>query len=200
MTEIQQNRYDQLIRRVNNIVAPGSMVGDALNELFPTIDVERVPGELLFLMGTDICVGSSELLGDAGEVPNIQLFNPAGSGKLITITSIIVSTNATGRVRMATTIIPASSGIATQVFRDRRHGITQRPVGEIRQQSQIALVDANIFVAVIVNESYTMSDENGIAVLSPGSGFEAAPIITASILRITYFWRERVAEPAELNF
>ncbi len=45
--ELQQNRYDQLIRRVGGIIGPGSKVVEALGELFPVIDVENVPGELL---------------------------------------------------------------------------------------------------------------------------------------------------------
>jgi len=57
VTELQQNRYDQLLRRVGDLKGPGSKVNDVLQELFPTIDVENVPGELLFLMGTHIGLG-----------------------------------------------------------------------------------------------------------------------------------------------
>jgi len=199
VTEIQQNRWDQLIRRVAGIVGGGSQVNDTLNELFPVIDVERVPGELLLLMGTDICVGATSRTGDAGEVPNIQLFNPVDSGKLITITQAIFSVDVETRVRLATTNIPLPTAVTTQVYRDRRHDITTRPTGSMRHESQVALVDAHFLILVLANTSFVMSDENGIVVLNPGSAFEASPTSAATTMRMTYFWRERVAQASELR-
>ena len=200
MTEIQQNRYDQLIRRVNNIVSPGSMVNDALGELFPVIDVERVPGELLALMGTDICVGASALTGAAGEVPRIQVFNPIGSGKLATVTQVIMSTNNAGVVRLAINATQLASGVATQTYRDRRKDVTSRPTCGIFQASTVAFTDANFQFRVLAGESFFLKDENGIAVLSPGSGLEVGVTVLTAAINVTFLWRERVAEPAELSF
>lgn len=199
MTEIQQNRWDQLIRRAAGIVGGGSQVNDTLNELFPVLDVERVPGELLLLMGTDISVGSSVLLGAAGQTGKIQLFNPAGSGKIVTVTSVIFSVDAITPVRLATTNTALTTGVATQTFRDRRHGLTARPIAGVFQESSVGFVDANILLIVLANEAFTMKDENGIAVLNPGSGLSVGPSATAQTLTTCFFWRERVAEASELR-
>jgi len=200
MTEIQQNRYDQLIRRVNNIVAPGSMVSDALSELFPTIDVERVPGELLILGGTDICMGAATVGPLAANAPRMQVFNPVDSGMLITITTCIISVGSTLKVRIATTNTPLTSLISTQVFRDRRRLITARPIGEFRTDLTAAFTDANMLFRLTANAPFLLFDPNGLAVLPPGSGYEIGTDTDNSILDTSFIWRERVAEPAELNF
>jgi len=200
MTEIQQNRYDQLIRRVNNIVAPGSMVADALAELFPTIDVENVPGELLALMGTDLAVGASVLTGAAGETAHIQIFNPVGSGKLITVTQVIARSSVDSIIRIGVNNTVLSSGVATQTYRDRRKDVTERPTGAMFQASLVAFVDGNWTIGAEAGVSIFLRDDNGIVVLNPGSGIEVGNISAASQMTVTFMWRERVAEPAELSF
>ena len=62
MFEVQQNRWDQLIRRVSGSIGPGSRVSETLSELLPVMDVERVPGELLRLMGTDVAMASETMM------------------------------------------------------------------------------------------------------------------------------------------
>jgi len=199
MTEIQQNRWDQLVRRAANIVGGGSQVNDTLNELFPVIDVERVPGELLLLMGTELGVGASGIVGAAGQTSKIQLFNPVNSGKIVTITTIFFVVDATTQVRIASTNTPLSSGITTQTFRDRRRELTARPTTGIFQESSVPLVDAHILIPVLANASVDLKDQDGIYVLSPGSGVSVGSTAVAQRITVTFFWRERVAQPSELN-
>ena len=39
MSQLQQSRYDQLLRRVGDLKGPGSKVNDVLHELFPMFDL-----------------------------------------------------------------------------------------------------------------------------------------------------------------
>lgn len=199
MTEIQQNRYDRLVRRVTNIVAGGSQVNDTLNELFPVIDVERVPGELLILGGTRLCIGASNLLGDAGETAKIQLFNPVNSGHLITVTTVIATGTVNMTMRWATTTPQLATSAGTQLFRERRLAVTDLPVGQIRQDSTVGFVDANGATPILASVPLILEDSNGVAILPPGSGLTFGNNLVATTIFVTFYWRERNIEPAELN-
>lgn len=198
-SELQQNRYDQLIRRVGGIVGPGSKVSEALTELFPVIDVERVPGELLLLGGTRLAFGGGTIVGAAGQRPKAQLFNPVGSGQLITVTSVIASTQVADTLRWGVQPIQLSTGIGTETFRDTRLGLA-RPTGAIFQESAVALASGTNQARLIVNDPIHLDDENAIAILAPGNGFEIGLSLVANSLFYTFSWRERTAERSELSF
>jgi len=107
--EIQQNRYDQTLRRVTGIIGPGSKVAEVLTELFPVIDVERVPGELLILGGTDLAAGGASLDGGPGNSSEINLHNPPGSGKIITCTQILITSAVVESWRVAWRLRPGGA-------------------------------------------------------------------------------------------
>ncbi len=197
-SDLQQTRYDQLVRRVGGIIGPGSKVAEALSELFPVIDVERVPGELLALGQTQICLGSATVTGAGGEVARIQVFNPVASGKLLAVSSVLCSATATMTFRYATSTIALTSGVGTEVFRDRRLAATSRPSGQIRTDSTVALPDAHGQFRLAGNGIQTLDDENTVAVLPPGSGLEVGTTAAATTIFVTFNWRERVALESEL--
>ncbi len=200
MNELQQTRYDQIIRRVGGIIGPGSKVAEALSELFPVIDVERVPGELLLLGQTALCLGAGSITGAVGEAARIQVFNPAGSGKLVAVSSTVLSTATTQQMRFATTNTALTTGLGTEVFRDRRLPGTSRPVSQIRTDSTVAKTDAHGQFRVLANTPHELPDENTVAVLPPGAGFEVGADTFNTNIVVTFFWRERVALESELNF
>lgn len=198
-TELQQNRYDQLMRRVGDLKGGGSKVSEVLTELFPVIDVERVPGELLILGGTDICAGQRTFTGAAGERANIQLFNPTDSSKILTVTSLLISTGTTDEMVWGTQNIAIGTAINSQLFRDTRRAFNTRPSGQIRELSVAAgpVVFAN--ATLQADTAFRFVDENDVAVLSPGLGLTVAASLNATRITVTFYWRERVAEPSETN-
>lgn len=198
--ELQQNRYDQLIRRVGGIIGPGSKVSEALSELFPVIDVERVPGELMLLMGTHLCFGSILTTGAAGQSARNQLFNPANSGKLIAVSSVLISSTNNQTIRYSTTEVALATPGATEKFRDTRLNQTTLPTGQIRSTSSVATTAGNGRFRIIANERILLTDPNAVAILGPGSGFEVGAEAQATSILVTYNWRERVAEQSELSF
>ena len=200
MSELEQNRYDQLIRRVGGIVQTGSMVSEVISDLLPVIDVERVPGELLLLGGTRLCFGSTNLAGAAGESARVQLFNPADSGTIITVTGIIFGSSTGQTIRIGRNATALASGVGTETFRDTRLAILNRPTGQIRQESLAALVDINIHYQVVSGVTIQLTQNNDIAVLGPGQGLDTGTQTNATVIRVTYLWRERAAEQSELQF
>jgi len=199
VSAIQQNRWDQLLRRAADLKGPGSKVNDALTELFPTFDVEHLPAELYLLGGTRLCFGSSTSTGAAGESGRVQLFNPVGSGKLLTVTSFIASAASITIIRFGVTLTPLAA-VSTQLFRDTREIVPALPTGVIGGVSSVALAPATGQFRVLANTAKQIEDPNGIMVLAPGTGLEVGSSVNQIAMNCTFFWRERVAEPSEINF
>jgi len=198
VTELQQNRYDALLRRVGDLKGPGSKVNDVLQELFPTIDVENVPGELLFLMGTKIGWAATSKTPTAGKRTGIQLFNPANSGHIVTISSLHVSMNLSGIFTYGLVITTLSTNSGIPRLRDGRAGVGPSGVSELRTSVDAAgLLSGTI--RVLTGATFTLQDPNGIIVLTPGSGMTVVGTVDAN-LAVSFNYRERVAEPSELSF
>jgi len=201
MAELQQNRYDKLIRRVGGIIGPGSMVAEAITELFPMIDVENVPGELLALMGTRIAFARGDVLSGAAVRPQIQLFNPVGSATIITVTNMFVSALVLNEISWALSNTAMTSLSARGSLRDTRlrDPAANRSVGEIRFQTTAVPVGGANAIVLLANTTFNISDPNGICVLSPGFGLDVEAIVGASRLIASFSWRERTLETSEIN-
>ena len=198
-TEIQQNRYDQLLRRVCGMIGTGSKVAEGLSELFPTIDVERVPAELLILMGTRTCMGGGTITGAAGQAGKAQLFNPVDSGMLITLTDIHISCGVNTTVRWGVANQILGGHIQTQRFTDTRKSFTQLPVGQVHQLSAVALAPATNQTRVLAVTDLWIQTKGAIAILSPGHGLTVGVDENATTIFFGFNWRERPAEPSELE-
>ncbi len=200
MTEIQQNRWDQLVRRAANVVGGGSQVNDTLNELFPVMDVENVPSELLFLAGTRLCMGSSRQVALAANVNLVQLFNPVGSQNIITLTSVYVSSDVAQIFEWQPGGSAFTNNVGNTVLRDLRTGVTVVSVGQVRNQQQAGSLASFNQVRLLADETLKITDPNDIGILFPGNGMSFATTTQNTDLIVNFMWRERVAEPAELNF
>jgi len=198
-SEIQQNRYDRLVRRVAGIIGPGSKVSEVLTELFPVLDVESVPAELLILAGTNTCFGGGTIVGLAGESPKMGLFNPAGSNTIITLTDVYISTG-TGfaTVRWGLNTNQLANNISTQTFTDTRHPVGQLPVGQVNTESAVALANATGQAVVINRTTLHIDGKNDLAMLRPGIGFEIGIAAVAFNIHVTFYWRERPMETSEV--
>lgn len=197
--EVQQTRWDRLIRRVSGSIGPGSRVSETLSELFPVVDVERVPAELLILGGTGLAFGGGQLVSAAGETPTAQLFNPADSGQLITVTNIRVAFAVPSIVRWGITQNQRGAAIGTQVYRDSRRLLPVTPVGQITQDSAVAFASGTNQARIPANETLTVEDQNAVAVLAPGTGIEIGTTSLNTTINYSFSWRERPAERSELS-
>ena len=200
--EVQQSRWDRLIRRVSGSIGPGSRVSETLSELFPVLDVERVPGELLLLGGTRLGTASFPVSAGVAQFPGAQLENPEDSKNLITITSVVMTMNVDGRMLWGTVHaqLPVAQPTAGRL-RDTREVFPVQPVGLHRIQGNLgAPIDSIGQLQVLAATPLTLNDENGIAILAPGERFTVGTTIANSVLLTAFFWRERPAEESELQF
>jgi hypothetical protein len=197
MSELQQNRYDRLLRRVGDLKGPGSKVNDALTELFPVMDVERVPAELRALMGSNLCVGSTIEAGIAANVQQAMLRNTAGTGVVMTILEVRVFSATAQTIVFGPTLNTfANSGV--RAFTDLRL-FPSAPVGLILDG--IALTAAPIFGRIRVNgdDEAIYHPPIGVGVVTPGTAFAFSGSIVNTDLITSWTWIERVAQPSELN-
>lgn len=199
MTELQQNRYDQLLRKVGDLKGPGSKVSEVLTELFPTFDVENMPPELIRLSGARLGHGGGTITAIAAQSPTGILVNPAGSGKIITITRVYASSNAISVVRWGTTVTVRGTAVNTQQFRDTRDRAPSLPSGSIRQISAVAAAVGTNQTRVLASTNLTLDDPAGIAVLAPDTAFEIGLGALVSTLQFAFSWKERTAEPSEVG-
>ena len=198
-SEIQQNRYDRLVRRVAGIIGPGSKVSEVLTELFPVIDVENMPSELLILSGTRTAFGGGVATGGGGNSTKMGLFNPAGSNTIITLTDVwIASTSGAQIIRWGLNVNQLAVNIATQQFTDTRNPIQQLPVGEISTEVAAALANATGQTLTTTNVPVHITGKNEVAMLRPGIGFEIGLTASNQVQYTTFYWRERPMESAEV--
>jgi len=196
VTELQQNRYDQLLRRVGDLKGPGSKVNDVLHELFPTLDVENVPGELLFLMGTRIGWGAASKAPTAGKKSGIQLFNPVGSGHMVTISTVVLSTASATQMSWGIVTIALATNTGIPRIRDSRAGTGPGGISELRTSPDaVALTNGQLRLAS--NTSFLLTDPNAVCILFPGTGMSVVGS-TDDVIAATFNYRERVIEPSEL--
>jgi len=200
MSEIQQNRYDQLLRRVGGLIGPGSKVSEVITELFPMFDVENVPGELMLLGGTHLGMGSHNAVPVAAQAGKVQLVNPVGSGIIATITTMIISTAGNSTVSWGPTDTLFVSNPGVEVTRDSREGVAGQPVCTINELTSVAINTREGLTRTASSTPFILTDPNGIFVLTSGTALEVAMQVTNLQMIVTYFWRERVAEQSELNF
>ena len=199
MTEIQQNRWDRLIRRAAGIVGGGSQVNDTLNELFPVMDVENVPGELLALMGYRLGWCSHFLAASAAELNHHQLFNPVDSGVLVVVTKVRFFTpNQIEQFRFTNVRGVLVDNVGNERPRDTRSGVLTVLTAEQHTAQDAVAGGIDFRVRVLTNITEEVADSNGVAILFPGSGLTISTSTVNIQSTVSFMWRERAFEPSEI--
>lgn len=199
MSELQQNRYDQLIRRVGGLIGPGSKVSDAISELFPMLEVENTTPELLALSGWRLAWNASEVLASVGDASGAQIFNPLGSGSLVAVTALMVRSTSDSTVTIGVTDTQLGGTPIRGRFRDSRFGGARETVATTEGVAP-AVASGGLFLRVVGRAELVLRDDNGLVVLAPGSGLSIVLGTVNNQLTVNFFWRERAAEASELSF
>ena len=199
MGDINQGRYDRLLRRTTAQVGPGSKVGNALEDLFPVLDVERAPIELLRASGWFFASRTLSVTPAAGTIASIQLFNPAGSSRLMVIEYLGVRLTNAGAMVEGPSFVALTSVVAVGLQRDLREDVLTQTVGELQEEDDATLVTSGqIFLPAAT--TVDISSGRDYVVLGPGTGWLVKPAVVTVSLAAHFRWRERVAEPEELDF
>lgn len=196
--DLQQARYDQLVRRVGGLYGGGAKVVEVLPEMFPVLELEDTTPELLALTGWRTGWQSTERLSGAANTSSSQLFNPAGSAQLVAITQLVFITNVTTNVQMEIVTVQIGTGVSG-LFRDSRFGVPRSTVAEASSLDGGA-VGGGLRIFMTADEKFTIRDDNGIVVLAPGTGLSVGTTNNQIRLAVNYFWRERQALDSEINF
>lgn len=198
MTELQQNRYDQLLRRVGDLKGPGSKVNNVLADVFPTIDVENVPAELLLPQGSKLCMGQMALAaGGAGNFGQIFLRVAAGTGIVATILQIHVTGAANATIFLGPTQNSLTPG-GSRAFVDGR--VFGEGTVAVIQGTNTNLAAGSTFYRLRTgaNQGAEIKRERGLAVVTPGTAFSVGPATANEIVQASFLWVEREATPSEL--
>lgn len=196
--EVQQTRWDRVVRRVTGSVGPGSRVSESISELMPVMDIERVPAELLILGGTQVVMGSSRAGAVAATFPHVSVRNPLESGNILTISSVQLFSTASQLLNIALSenVLPVAG---TQEIRDGRRGVTSEPVGRSEIDNPLVVGPAGGTLRLQALEPFLWFDPNGIAVLPPGISLIISANQVNTSLEAGWLWRERPAEESELS-
>jgi len=200
VANINQNRWDQLVRRVAGLIGPGSKVNNTIGDLFPMLDVENLPGELYLLAGTRLGTGGVQQIGAAGESARVQLFNPADSGLIVTLTTVVLTITTTGTIRYVIRNVAETTNDLGIRVRDTRLGVGTRPTAQVRSASDAAVLAGTGEFRLLANTPIQLADPDGVVVLGPGTGITFNTVTVAQTLQCNFWWRERAAEASELLF
>jgi len=196
--DLQTNRYDQLIRRVGGLYGGGSKVVEALPELFPIIELEQTTPELLALSGWRTAWQSTERLSGVGNESTSQLFNPPGSGQIIAVTSLGVRSNFGSTISVEISAMALAAGVRG-LFRDGRFGVPRNTTAIVSSLDG-GTTGGGLRLTIVADEQLWIRDDNGIVVLTPGTGLNVGTNSTNVLLTVNYLWRERLALESEINF
>lgn len=207
-TPIQIIRYGRAVRRLMNIVGEGGIVTGVLEDVFPIIDLERQTPEARRYSGWDLGVSGSTLSSLAGLTSRVYLSNPPASNKLAVVTKVTIHTSSTQSVFGGLGSEPLTdTGNFMAQFRDTRNPtpvsslITRMPVLFSTEISSAGATPADgIRLVTQANTILKLEDpEDGLAVLAPGTDLHFRSGTPGTALTVTFWWRERDAEPAELK-
>ncbi len=196
--EVQQTRWDRIVRRITGSVGPGSRVAETIAELMPVLDVERVPPELLFLGGTRIVMGNCTVPAVPATFAYASVLNPVDSGNLIVVTQAQIYSTAADRIRISLTenVAPVAG---TQAIRDGRAGVQGVAVGRCLIDNNLGPGGIEGQLRVLAATPVFWEDVNGIAVLPPGISLLLTTSAVNTGLEVNFMWRERPAEESELS-
>jgi len=197
--DLQQARYDQLVRRVGALYGGGSKVVEVLPEVFPVLELENTTPELLALSGWRTAWQSTERPAPVAMTSTSQLSNPPGSGVLAVVTMLICSGDVAFVFGAELQTASIGGTPIRGLFRDSRFGIPRNTALTVESVDG-GVVGGGLRLQVASAEQVFLRDDNGIVVLTPGGRLTVGALNDGVRLTVNYFWRERQAQESELNF
>lgn len=175
-------------------------MSEVLSELFPVIDVESPPPpELYKLGGTNLVMGSHEVTPGLGQLSAVDLFNPAGSGIIATVTGFLARSDVNQTIEIVTALTALATPGPSGFQRDVRAAAIGTSVCSFNGDTNAGLATPNYRIRATTNTNRHVLDPNGIVVLLPSSGIRFISETIDAVLLISLMWRERPVEPSEVD-
>lgn len=197
--DLQQARYDQLVRRVGALYGGGSKVVEVLPEVFPVLELEDTTPELLILSGWRLAWQQISQDAVVGQTSKVQLANPAGSGILAAVTHLSIRVDTIANVQMEVSDTLLVSAAIRGLFRDGRLGGNRATTCQLRSDPNIP-TGGGLRLFINNDLEFEVTDDNGLCVLSPGTALDVGTVNDNILISVNFFWRERQAQESELNF
>jgi len=199
MGRLQTGRLENLIRRWGSIKGGGSVLSETLGDVFPILDLEKLPPELLLLAGIHTWSGVLADTGAAGQNAGIQVVNRANSGIIMVVTRLSIRSSTAQSVTYGTVnglLTGSSIGLRN---RDTRDGLLISQWGSL-QSDDTSNTEFFGNIRLAINVDRVLEVPNGIAVLSPGNQFTVSTTTNATFMSVGFQGYSRLAEPSELSF
>lgn len=201
--EIQVGRFNAVLQKVLAI-KEGAPAPTLAPEITPAIILENDRPEWYYPGGVRLAGGGTRVGPVIGELPQLQLFNPAGSGILVVVTKVIVSSATaitatefwTGWSRSA---LPSSSG--NKGPRDSRYSSTVSLVPATAELRLTTAVGPPSLFVILGNHLLPPNPApitlQPNVVLDPDSGYTLYSSLSGADFSVSFEWYERALEPEE---
>jgi len=183
------------------LVGEGAIVTGVLPDVFPTLELEDVPGELYKLANWDIAVGSESLSPGAAARATIGLENPVDSGKIAVLTRLRFQPDLLMAVTVGWLAIPSGLVVnGVNRLRDGRQASfpNAQPVCFVGSNNTSPINAAWDNFLYQPEEFGGVFDNKGHVVLTPGTAFACRGGTNNVLLRCAIEWRERPVDSSEL--
>ena len=200
MGRVQTGVFDNLIRRLFSIKGGGSELSETLGDVFPTLDLENLPMELLLLRGWHSFTGFLAVAGVAAQATGLQLINIAVPGNsIVVLDKVIIRAEITNNLSFGVNLAPFTTTINTQNI-DTRNPQQFNAIARIGSSQDALAAATSGSIRPVAAIDMILEAPSGLAVLAPGSAFSLISGVDNSDLTVTFFGRERQVEPSELSF
>lgn len=199
MGRIQTARLENFIRRWGSIKGGGSVLSETLGEVFPVLDLENLTPESQLPAGWRVFYSFATVVGVAAQLTGIQLRQPAARDALVVVDKIIVNSELAQDLTFGINVGLFTA--ITSVFNiDSRAPELSNATTQVAGNANAVLAANGGIITVAAGIDRELEAPNGLAVLAPGAAFSVISSTVNSDLTVTFFGRERRAEPSELNF
>ena len=199
MGRLQTARLENFIRRWGSIKGGGSILSETLGDVFPILDLENLTPENHLTAGWNLFCGQATVVGVAAQLAGLQLTQPAGRTSLVVVDKIIVNAELAQDITFGVNLTPRASIINTN-NKDTRNAQAFNANAIITGNANMGVAALGGIIAVAAATDRELEAPNGLGVLGPGGSFSVVCATVNSDLTVTFFGRERQAEPSELSF
>jgi len=196
---LQTARLENFIRRWGSIKGPGSVLSETLGDVFPTLDLENLTPESFLTAGWSLFARHATAIGVAAQNTGVQLIQPAARLSLVVVEKIVINSESDQFVTIGTNVA-LFSVVASTARRDTRNPQASFANAQIAASANATVAATGGILAAVGGVDREFEIPNGLAVLAPGTAFSVISATNNLNLTVSFFGRERQAEPSELSF
>lgn len=198
MGRLQTARLENFIRRWGSIKGGGSVLSETLGDVFPMLDLENLTPENQLVAGWQLFWAFATVIGVSAQLPGASIINPADSGNIVVVDSIIFRTEAAANITIGSSL-PLFTPVGNVVPRDTR-GPAFSGKARFGANSNVGAAENGLLLRTATAIDRQVEIPNSLAVLQPGTQLAIVSALVNIDLTVSFIGRARIAEPSELSF